>query len=154
MFKSATGTRMVHVPYKGNGPVLIDLMSGVLQLTFSDIAGASPHIKSGKMRPLGVTSARRSALMQDVPTMSEAGVLGFQASTWFAVFATGQTPAPVINRLNAEIVKAIRAPELRDRLIGMGCEVVGNKPEELAAFLKNEIAKWTKVVKESGAKVD
>jgi tripartite-type tricarboxylate transporter receptor subunit TctC len=129
-------------------------MSGVLQLTFSDIAGASPYIKSGKMRPLGVTSARRSALLRDVPTMNEAGVPGFQASTWFAVFATGQTPAPIVNRLNVEIVKAVRAPELRDRLIGLGCEVVGNRPEELAAFLKTEIAKWTKVVKESGAKVD
>jgi tripartite-type tricarboxylate transporter receptor subunit TctC len=154
MFKSATGINMVHVPYKGNGPALVDLMSGVLNLTFTDIAGGMPYIKAGKMRPLAIASKRRSALLPDVPTMIEAGMPGFEATTWFAVFATGGTPQPVVNRLNAEIVKSLRAPEMRDRLTGLGCEVVGNKPEELAAFLKAEITKWNKVIKESGAKID
>ena len=154
MFKSATGVNMVHVPYKGNGPALVDLMSGVLNLTFTDIAGGMPYIKAGKMRPLAIASKRRSALLPDVPTMIEAGVPGFEATTWFAVFATGGTPQPIVNRLNAEIVKAIHAPDMRERLTGLGCEVVGNKPEELAAFLKAEIAKWSKVIKESGAKID
>lgn len=154
MFKSATGVNMVHVPYKGNGPALVDLMSGVLNLTFTDIAGGMPYIKAGKMRPLAITSRRRSAMLPEIPTMIEAGVPGFEATTWFAVFATGGTPQPIVNRLNAEIVKAIRAPDMRHRLTGLGCEVVGNKPEELAAFLKAEIAKWNKVVKESGAKID
>lgn len=154
MFKSATGVNMVHVPYKGNGPALVDLMSGVLNLTFTDIAGGMPYIKAGKMRPLAITSRHLSAMLPEVPTMIGAGVPGFEATTWFAVFATGGTPQPIVNRLNAEIVKAIHTPELRHRLTGLGCEVVGNKPEELAAFLKAEIAKWSKVVKESGAKID
>ena len=154
MFKSATGIQMVHVPYKGNGPALVDLMSGVLNLTFTDIAGGMPYIKAGKMRPLAIASKRRNVQLPDVPTMVEAGVPGFEATTWFAVFATGGTPAPIVNRLNAEIVKSLNTPEMRERLTGLGCEVVGNKPEELAAFLKAEIAKWGKVVKESGARID
>ena len=154
MFKSATAIDMVHVPYKGNGPALIDLMSGVLNLTFTDIAGGMPYIKAGKMRPLAIASAKRSSQLPNVPTMIEAGVPGFVATTWFAVFATGGTPQPIVNRLNTEIVKSLQQPEMRERLTGLGCEVVGNKPEELAAFLKAETAKWTKVVKESGAKVE
>jgi tripartite-type tricarboxylate transporter receptor subunit TctC len=92
--------------------------------------------------------------MPEVPTMIEAGVPGFQATTWFAIFTPAQTPRPVIDKLNVEIIKVLRAPEMRERLTGLGCEVVGNKPEELAAFLKAEIAKWSKVVKESGARID
>ncbi len=153
-FKSATGVNIVHVPYKGNGPALVDLMAGVLTLTFSDLAGASPYIKAGRMRPLAIASARRTPSMPELPTMSEAGVPGFQAASWFAVFATGGTPKPVVNRLSAEIVKIIRTPDVRERLNGLGFDVVGNTPEELAAFLKLEIAKWTRVVKESGAKID
>ncbi|MGZ5233294.1 MAG: tripartite tricarboxylate transporter substrate binding protein, partial [Burkholderiales bacterium] len=154
LFKSSTGVNMVHVPYKGNGPALVDLMSGVLNLTFSDIAGAAPYIKSGKMRPLAITSARRSAMLPELPTMVEAGVPGFQASSWFAVFSTAQTPKAVVNKLNSDMIKVIRTPDVRDRLTGLGFDVVGSKPEELAVFLKSEIAKWTKVVKESGARLD
>ena len=154
MFKSATGINMVHVPYKGNGPALIDLMSGVLNLTFTDIAGGMPYIKAGKMRPLAIASAKRSSQLPAVPAMIEAGVPGFVATTWFAVFATGGTPQPIVNRLNSEIVKSLQQPEMREKLTGLGCEVVGNKPEELAAFLRAETTKWAKVIKESGAKVD
>ena len=153
-FKSATGVNLVHVPYKGNGPALVDLMAGVLTLTFSDLAGASPHIKAGRMRPLAIASARRTPSMPELPTMGEAGVAGFQAASWFAVFATGGTPKPIVDRLNADIVRIVRTPDVRDRLSGLGFDVVGNTPQELAAFLKVEIAKWTKVVKESGAKID
>src|SRR3954468_24741796 len=154
MFKSATGVKMVHVPYKGNGPALIDLMSGVLNLTFTDIAGGMPYIKAGKMRPLAIASKRRSAQLPDVPTMMEAGLPGFEASTWFAVFATGGTPQPIINRLNTEIVKSLQTPEMREKLTNLGCEAVGNKPEELAAFFKAEMTKWSKVIKDSGARVE
>lgn len=154
LFKSTAGIDMTHVPYKGNGPALVDLMAGVLNLTFSDLAGASPFIKSGKLRPLAMTTARRSPLMPELPTMIESGVPGFQASSWFAVFAPANTPAPVINKLNADIVKVIGTPEMRERLSGLGFQVVGSKPDELATFLKAEIAKWSKVVRESGAKVD
>jgi tripartite-type tricarboxylate transporter receptor subunit TctC len=145
---------MVHVPYKGNGPALVDLMSGVLNLTFTDIAGGMPYIKANKMRALAIASKRRSAQLPEVPTMIEAGVPGFEATTWFAVFATGGTPQPVVTRLNAEIVKALNTPDMRERLTGLGCEVVGNAPAELAAFLKSEMTKWSKVIKESGAKID
>ncbi len=153
-FKSMTGIRMTHVPYKGNGPALIDLMAGALDLAFSDLAGASPYMKSGKLRPLAIASAKRSPTVPDLPTMGEAGVPGFQASSWFAVFAPAGTPRPVIDRLNTEIVKVVRAPELRDRMTGLGFDVVAGKPEELGAFLKTEIVKWTKVIKDSGAKVE
>ena len=154
MFKSATGVNMVHVPYKGNGPALVDLMGGALNLAFTDIAGGMPYIKAGKIRALGIASKARSAQLPDVPTMIEAGVPNFEATTWFAVFATGGTPKPVIDKLNTEIVKALRAPEMRDKLVGLGCEVIANKPEELAAFFRNEMTKWTKVIKESGARVE
>jgi len=154
MFKSAAGINMVHVPYKGNSPALIDLMSGVLNLTFTDIAGGMPYIKAGKMRSLAIASAKRSSQLPTVPTMIEAGVPGFVATTWFAVFATGGTPQPIVNRLNSEIVKSLQQPEMREKLTGLGCEVIGNKPEELAAFLRAETTKWAKVIKESGAKVD
>ena len=129
-------------------------MSGVLNLTFTDIAGGSPYIKAGKMRALAVTTQRRSAMFPAIPTMMEAGLPAFEATTWFAVFTTAGTPQPIVNRLNAEIVKILQTPEMRERLTGLGCNVVGNKPEELAAFLKTEIAKWSKVVRESGARID
>ena len=154
MFKSATGVQMVHVPYKGNGPALVDVMSGVLNLTFTDIAGGMPYINAGKMRPLAIASKKRSAQLPAVPTMMEAGVPGFEATTWFAVFATGGTPQPIINRLNTEIVKSLQAPDMREKLTNLGCEVVGNKPEQLAGFLKSEMAKWSKVIKDSGARVE
>ena len=153
-FKSMAGVDMTHVPYKGNGPALIDLMAGVLSLAFSDLAGASPFMKTGKLRPLAIASAKRSPTVPDLATMSEAGVPGFQASSWFAVFAPANTPRPVITKLNADIVKVVHAPELRDRLTGLGFDVVGGKPEELGTFLKVEIVKWTKVIRDSGAKVD
>jgi len=153
-FKSMAGVDMTHVPYKGNGPALIDLMAGALNLAFSDLAGASPFMKAGKLRPLAIASARRSPTVPDLATMSEAGVPGFQASSWFAVFTPASTPRPIVTRLNTEIVKVIHAPELRDRMMGLGFEVVGGRPEELGAFLKAEIVKWSKVIKDSGAKVD
>jgi len=154
MFKSAAQVQMTHVPYKGNGPALVDLMAGVLSLTFSDIGGALPFVTGGKMRALAVTSAARARQLPDVPTMAEAGVAGFQASSWFAIFATGGTPAPVIDRLNGAFVKALQTPEIRDRLAGMGFTLSGGTPAELAAFMRTETVKWTRVVKESGARID
>src|SRR5690606_27071910 len=142
LFRSSTGIDMVHVPFKGNGPALVALMSGSIDLTFSDIAGASPYIKSGKMRPLAITSAGRSSIFPELPTMAEAGVPGFVASSWFAIFATAGTPAPVVDRLNQAIVSVLRSPRIDERMTGLGFEVVGSQPEELRAFLESEIAKW------------
>jgi tripartite-type tricarboxylate transporter receptor subunit TctC len=154
LFRSSTGVDMVHVPFKGNGPALVALMGGALELTFSDIAGASPYVKAGKMRALAITSARRSTIFPNMPTMAEAGVRGFEASSWFAIFAPVKTPRPVIDKLNAAFVQVLRGAEMHERLTGLGFEVVGNKPEELGAFLKSEIAKWSKVVRDSGARVE
>lgn len=154
MFKSAVQVQMTHVPYKGNGPALVDLMAGVLSLTFSDISGALPFVQAGKMRALAVTNTARARQLPDVPTMAEAGVAGFQASSWFAVFTTGGTPAPVIDKLNGAFVKVLQMPDIRERLVGMGFAVSGGTPADLAAFMRTETVKWTRVVKESGARID
>jgi len=154
MFKSMTGVQMVHVPYKGNGPALTDLMAGVLNLTFSDIAGALPHVKSGKLRTLAIASQKRSPTLPDVPTIIEAGVAGFQASSWFGIVVTAGTPQPVIAKLNQEFTKLLRTPETRERLTGLAFDVVGSTTAEFAAFLRNEFVKWTRVVKDSGAKIN
>lgn len=154
LFRSSTGTDMVHVPFKGNGPALVALMQGEIDLTFSDIAGAGPYIKAGKMRPLGVTSAQRTPALAEVPTLIESGVPGFQASTWFALFATGGTPKPVIDRLNQATVQALGVASVRDRLGDLGVTPIGNSPSELDAFLRAEIAKWSKAVKASGARIN
>ncbi len=153
LFRSSTGIDMVHVPFKGNGPALVALMSGAIELTFSDIAGASPYIKSGKLRALAVTSTRRSSIFPELPTMAEAGVPGFVASSWFAVFTTAGTPKPIVETLNQAIVRVLKSEEIDERMTGLGFEVVGSTPERLRAFLEAEIRKWSKVVKESGARV-
>lgn len=154
MFKSMAGIQMVHVPYKGNAPALVDLMAGVLNLTFSDMAGALPHVKAGKLRTLAITTGKRSPTLPEVPTMTEAGVPGFQAASWFGVFVTAGTPQPVVTRLNTELTKLLRSPDMRERLTGLGFDVVGNTPDEFAAFMRSEITKWTKVIKDSGAKLE
>ncbi len=151
MFNSAADVKMVHVPYKGNGPALVDVVTGVLSLTFSDIAGALPHINNGKMRPLAIAADKRSVKLPNVPTMSEAGLPGFKASSWFGIVTTAGTPQPIVNRLNAEFTKALHSQELRDRLTEMSFVVAGNSTTEFAEFLRAETAKWVKVIKDTGA---
>ncbi len=151
MFNSAAGVKMVHVPYKGNGPALVDVVTGVLSLTFSDIAGALPHINSGKMRAIAIAAEKRSLKLPHVPTMDEAGLPGFRASSWFGIVATGGTPQPIINRLNAEFTKALHSQDLRERLTDMSFVVAGNSPTEFADFLRTETSKWVKVIKDTGA---
>lgn len=154
MFKSMAGVRMEHVPYKGNGPALTDLMAGVLNLTFSDIAGALPYVKTGKLRALAIASQKRSPTLPEVATLIEAGVPGFQASSWFGIVVTTGTPQPVIAKLNEAFTKLLHSPETRDRLTGLAFDVVGSTTPEFAVFLSNEFIKWTKVVKDSGAKIN
>jgi tripartite-type tricarboxylate transporter receptor subunit TctC len=154
MFKSVTGVDIVHVPYKGLAPALVDLMGGTINILFSDMAGPLPLVNDGKLRALAITSTRRAEVLPQVPTMGEAGLPGFKASSWISLFAPAGTPKAIVARLNAETVNLLHAPEMRDRLTKLGFIVVGNTSDEAAAFMRAEIVKWTKVVKESGAKLD
>ncbi len=154
MFKSATDLRLVHIPYKGGPPALTDLIAGQVQLMFETTVGALPHVRSGKLRALAVSTAKRSAAAPELPTVAESGVPGFDATAWIAMFAPAGTPREIVARLNAEINKGLTTPEMRDKLIGLGADPVGGTPEEFGATLKGELAKWAKVVKESGAKIE
>ena len=154
LFKSMTGVFMTHIPYRGSAPAVADLLAGQVDLMFDNLPSVMPHIKAGKLRALAVTTARRSVSLPDVPTIAEAGVPGYEATSWFGVVAPAGTPAPVVARLQQTIAKALGAPEVREKLSGQGAEPVGNSPEAFAQYIRAEIAKWAKVIKVSGAKVD
>ena len=154
LFKSTAGVDMVHVPYKGGPPALTDLIAGQVSVMFETGPGALPHVKSGKLKALAVGGLNRSTAAPELPTVAESGYPGFDAVAWIALVAPAGTPPAIINRLHAEIVKMLNLPETKERFLALGAEPVGNKPEEFAAYLKSEIAKWGKVVKESGAKGD
>ncbi len=154
MFKSATGLRLVHIPYRGGPPALTDLIAGQVSLMFETTVGALPHVRNGKLRALAISRIKRSAGVPEIPTVAESGVPGFDASAWIAMLAPAGTPRDILLRVNGELNRGIAAPEMRDKLIGMGADPVGGRPEDFAAFHKAELAKWSKVVKESGAKID
>ncbi|HLQ01547.1 MAG TPA: tripartite tricarboxylate transporter substrate binding protein [Burkholderiales bacterium] len=154
LFKAMTGVDMVHVPYKGAQPALTDVIAGQAQLMFATSASVIPYIKAGRLRALAVTTARRSAAVPELPTLSEAGVPGFEAITWHGVVVPGATPAPLVERLNRDIVKVLRLPDLRERLESLGAEVVAGTPRDFADYIAREIPKWTKVVKDSGARAE
>ena len=154
MFKSAAGIDLVHVPYKGGPPALTDLMAGQVSVMFETGPGALPHVRSGKLKALAAGSLKRSAAMPELATVAEQGIPGFDGVAWIAFAAPAGTPKPIVDRLHAETVKILALPEIRERLVSLGTEPVGNTPEEFSAYLRSEIAKWGKVVKESGAKVD
>jgi tripartite-type tricarboxylate transporter receptor subunit TctC len=145
---------MLHVTYKGSAPALTDLVGGQVQLMFDSLPSSMPFIKAGTIRPLAVTTARRSTALPDVPTVAESGFPGFSISTWYGVWAPAATPPAIVQRLSQEIAAVVRLPEVREQFAGMGAEPVGNTPEEFAAFTKTELAKWARIVKQSGAKVD
>jgi len=153
-FKLDTGIDMVHVPYKGSGPAHVDLMGGQIQIMFDNIFALMPHFKSGKLRPLAVSSAKRHPLLPDVPSISEAGVRDFETVAWFGFAAPAGTPREVTARLNTEIVKALAIPEVRQRLIEQGSEIVGNSPEAADRFLKSEVERWGVVVRAANIKAN
>ena len=158
-FKLASGIQMQHVPYKGSAPALTDLIGGQVQLMFDSMPSAMPHVKAGKLRPLGVTTLRRSAALPDLPTVAEAAVAearlaGFDISTWYGLWAPKNTPREIVERLAAETAKILKLPDVRERYAALGAEPVGSTPDEFAAYCRSELAKWAKVVKESGAKAD
>lgn len=154
LFKSMTGTSIVHVPYKGNAQAMTDLIAGQVSLSFPTIPSALPHVQAGRLRALGVTSARRSSVLPEVPAIAEAGVSGYEGSAWYGVLAPAGTPQDIIGRWQNELRNALRLPELRGKLIAQGLEPVANSPAEFAAIIASEITKWRKVVAASGAKVE
>lgn len=149
-----TGIRMVHVPYKGGAPSVNALLGGEVQVTFATISTALPFVKSGRLRALAVSTARRSAAASDVPTLAESGVPGYDYASWIGFLAPAKTPAAIVMKLNAEAVKAIRSPELKVILDVEASEPIGNSPEEFAAILTSEVARWRKVVAAAGIKAD
>ena len=152
--KLDAGIDMVHVPYKGPGPAHMDLMGGQIQVMFDNLVALMPHFKSGKLRPVAVSTLKRHPLLPDVPSLSEAGVKGFEAVAWFGLVAPSGTPRDVVARLNAEVVKILATPEIRQRLVEGGSEVIGNSPEEADRFLQAEIARWGAVNKAARIRVD
>ena len=155
LFKLVTRTDMLHVPYKGSGPALVDLIGGQVQSMIETVPAALPQIKAGKLTALAVTSAQRSAALPDVPTIAEAGpVKGFEASSWFGLLAPAGTPPDIIDRIQQETAKALGAPALKERLLSQGAIPSGMTPAEFTRFIAAETKKWTQVVKVSGAKVD
>jgi len=148
---SMTGISMLHVPYKGAGAAVADVLGGQLHSLCSSLAGLLPHIKSGRVRALGVTTARRNPQLPDVPTIAEAGLPGYEVTIWYALFAPAKTPATILTRLNTETVKALNSAELKERLTLQGLDVSSSTIAELSAFVKTETVKWAKVVKDSGA---
>jgi tripartite-type tricarboxylate transporter receptor subunit TctC len=154
LFKSMTDVDMVHVPYKGSGPALTDLVGGQVQLMFDNMPSSFPHVKAGRLRALAVTSSKRSPAAPDVPTIAESGVPGYESVAWFGILAPAGTPPEIVKKLNAEIAKTLKSPEVMKRLASQGAEPVSNTPEQFAVYIKSEMAKWAKVVKTSGAQVD
>jgi len=152
LFKTMTGIDMTHIPYKGRASAIPDLLGGRVTMMFDNMPSSLPLVKEGKLRALGVTSLKRSPAAPEIPTIAEQGLPGFEAVSWFALFAPGGTPRPVVERLQAEVKKILVAPDVAKRLAEIGLEPVGSSPDELAAFQRSEIAKWAKVVKDSGAK--
>jgi len=153
-FKSITGVDAVHVPYKGSAPSAADLAAGQVQYSFENLSSAMPHIKGGKVRLIAVASAKRSPATPEVPTFAEIGFPGFEVSAWFILLAPAGTPKDIINRLNAEVDRILALPDTRERFAALAIEPAGGTPEQGTAFMRAEAAKWSKIIKDSGAKAD
>jgi tripartite-type tricarboxylate transporter receptor subunit TctC len=154
LFNSMAGTKMTHVPYKGSGPMLIDLISGQVNMAFDNLSSSMAHIKAGKLKALATTGATRAPALPDVPTVAEAGLSGYDSTSWNAIYAPVGTPKDVVARLNRELNAILESPDTRKYFADQGAEAGGGTPEQLAAFTRAETTKWQKVVKDSGAKVD
>ena len=154
MFTQMTGIEMIHIPYKGSGPAVTDLLGGTVSMMFDNIPSALPHIKSGKLKALATTGAKRDPALPDLPTIAEAGVPGYESGVWFGLMVPAGTPKDVIARLNAEAVKGARAPEFVKRMTDLGYHIIPGSADSMAEMIKVEIGRWTPIVKASGAKVD
>lgn len=154
MLNSMARIEMVHVPYKGAGPVLTDLIGGHIELAFINVLSSIPHVRSGRLRGLAVTSAKRNDVLPDLPTVAESGLPGYESSVWYAVLVPARTPQDVIVRLNTEFVKAIRNPKVRDRLTADGASLIGSQPEALAKVIQSDLARWSRVIKDAKLQLD
>jgi tripartite-type tricarboxylate transporter receptor subunit TctC len=147
LFCMLAGIKMVHVPYKGSGPAMVDTVAGQTAATFDSMQASVPHIRTNRLRPLAITATTRSPVLPDLPTIGEAGVPGAEAGSWYAMFAPAATPRPIVLKLNAEIIKALALPDVRDRLATVGVDPIGNSPEQFATELQSEILKWGKTAR-------
>ena len=154
LMKTMAGIDMLHVPYKGGQPAIADLLAGQVSIYIPVLPSVVALVKADRLRLLAVTSSKRSSALPDVPTVAESGLPGFEASNWFGLMTPAGTPADIVARLNAETAKALQAPEVRARLVGLGCEIQSSTPQEFQALLRSETEKWAKVIKASGAKVE
>lgn len=154
LFKSAAGIDVVHIPYKGTGPAITELVGGQVQAMITGVVALMPHVKSQKLRALAVTSAKRVEAIPDVPTMEESGLKNFDVSSWFGFFAPAGVPKPIVAKFNAEVRKILAMPDVKERLIGLGADPAGDTPEEFARYVKSEMERWGKVVRETGARVN
>ena len=154
LLKSMSKIEMLHVPYKGAGPAMIDLLGGQVDIMFDNLPTAMPHVKAGKLKALAVSTAKRSALAPELPTMAESGLPGFDLSTWFAFFAPAATPRELVQKISGDMQRALQQPDMKEQLTSIGVDIVGSTPEELAAFNRAELEKWSTIVKDSGAKLD
>jgi tripartite-type tricarboxylate transporter receptor subunit TctC len=151
-FKLMTKTEITHIPYRGTSPAVTDLIAGQIQMIITGVPPTLNFVKTGKLRALAVATSKRLPLLPDLPTISEAGVPGYEATQWYGVLAPAGTPKPIVAKLNAEMAKAIKGPDVREKLAADAAEPVGNSPEEFGAFIKKEIARWAPVIKASGAR--
>jgi tripartite-type tricarboxylate transporter receptor subunit TctC len=154
LFLSMAGVKVAHVPYRGTGPAMIDLIAGHMQLMMANLLGALPHMRNGRMRAYGVSSARRSPVAPDVPTIAEAGVPGYEVVQWFGVLAPSATPRDIVTKLHTAAVRALQDPTLKERFLADGAETVGNTPEQFGAIIRSDLAKWGKLVRQAGIQRD
>jgi len=154
LFKSLTKADILHVPYKGTGPAMVDLLSGQVKLMFGGMVGTLPNVKSGRLRAIAISSTKRSPLVPEVPTVAESGFPAYEATTWYGILAPAGTPVVVVNQLNRQIAASIQDSRLRQRITDQGADPSSTTPDEFAAYIRSEVAKWAKVVKSSGARVD
>ncbi len=154
MFKTATGTRLVHVPYKGAGPAVNALIAGEIQVMFAPIVAVLPQVKAGRLRALGLTSAARSAAVPDLPTLAESGLTGYEISSWFGLFVPASTPAAVVDKLHRETVRVLKLPDVIERFAKEGAEPVGSAPADFNNYVRQEFVKYAKVIKDNGIKAD
>ncbi len=154
LFNSMAGVKMEHVPYKGSAPALLDLVSGNINVMFDAYASSKPFINDNKIRLLAVTTAQRSTLLPNVPTVAESGLPGYEAMPWLGFVAPAGTPSAVVNKFHAELMEVLKEPAVQEKFQSLGLEIIGNKPAEFADFIKKDMVKWAKVVKDSGAKAD
>ena len=154
LFNLMAGVKLVHVPYKGGGPAMSDLVGGQVQLIFATTASSIPHLRSGRIKGIAVTTAKRSALLPELPTISEAGLAGFDANNWYGLVVPAKTPRAIIDQLNAEVRKVLAMPDVKTTLFNQGLDPAPGTPEQFGAYIKAERAKWARVIKESGAKAE